>query len=102
MVTLLELHQISQEGGELFARFEAGMLYRSWAIVVEDAGTFNHANRLVLAKAILLNTSSVAKRYFKYFLSAEDIQINLASSTDAQIVTAITGFYDVMANVEAA
>ena len=55
MATLIELHSIAQASGELFARFEAGMLYKSWAIVEEDPGTANHANRMVLAKNILLN-----------------------------------------------
>ena len=100
MATLIELHSIAQASGELFARFEAGMLYKSWAIVEEDPGTANHANRMVLAKNILLNPSPTAKKYFRYFLSDPDIQTNLSESTDAQIVTAITGFFNVMANVE--
>jgi len=101
MSTLLELHHISQESGELFARFEAGMLYKSWAVIVEDVGTPNHANRLVLAKNTLLNTSPTAKQYFKYFLSDNTIQANLEESTDVEIMSAITNFYDAMANVEA-
>ena len=100
MATLLELHSIAQASGELFARFEAGMLYESWAIVVEDVGTANHVNRIELAKNILLSPSSTAKKYFRYFLSNPDIQTNLFESTDAQIVSAITGFFNVMANVE--
>ena len=100
LATLLELHEIAQTSGELFARFEAGMLYKSWAIIEEDPVTNNHANRMVLAKNILLSPSPTAKKYFRYFLSDPDVQTNLAVSTDAQIVTAITGFFDVMANVE--
>ena len=100
MSSLLDLHEIAQTSGELFARFEAGMLFKSWAIIMEDAGTANHANRMVLAKNILLNPSATAKKYFRYFLSDPDIQANLLASTDAQIVSAITGFFDVMANVE--
>ena len=101
MATLLELHQISQTSGELFARFEAGMLYKSWSIIIEDPGTENHANRLVLAKNILLNTSPTSKKYFRYFLSDSNIQTNLSASTDAQIMSAITAFFNAMANVEA-
>ena len=101
LATLLELHGISQASGELFARFEAGMLYKSWAIIVEDVGTTNHTNRMILAKNILLTPSPTAKKYFRYFLSDPDIQTNLFESTDAQIVSAITGFFNVMANVEA-
>lgn len=100
MATLLELHEIAQTSGELFARFEAGMLFKSWAIVVEDPGTANHANRIVLAKNILLNPSLTAKKYFRYFLSDSSVQTNLSGSTDAQIIAAITGFFNVMANVE--
>ncbi len=100
LATLLELHSIAQASGELFARFEAGMLFKSWAIIVEDVGTVNHANRIELAKNILLTPSPTAKKYFRYFLSDPDIQTNLFESTDAQIVSAITGFFNVMANVE--
>lgn len=102
MATLLELHSISQSSGELFARFEAGMLYKSWEIVGEDPGTTNHANRIELAKNTLLNLSPVAKQYFKYFLSDETIQTNIESSTDGEIMTAITNFYNTMANTEVA
>lgn len=101
MSTLLELHQISQESGELFARFEAGMLYKSWAVIAEDVATPNHANRLILAKNTLLNASPTAKQYFKYFLSDNTIQTNLGTSTDGEILSAITNFYNAMANVEA-
>lgn len=76
------------------------MLYKSWAIVVEDPGTANYTNRMILAKNILLSPSPTAKKYFRYFLSDPDIQINLSESTDAQIISAITGFFNVMANVE--
>ena len=100
MATLLELHEIAQTSGKLFARFEAGMLYNSWAIIEEDSGTANHVNRMVLAKNILLSPSPTAKKYFRYFLSDPDIQTNMFESTDAQIVSAITGFFNVMANVE--
>jgi len=100
LATLLELHSIAQASGELFARFEAGMLFKSWAIITEDVGTANHANRIELAKNILLSPSLTAKKYFRYFLSDPDIQTNLFGSTDAQIVSAITGFFNVMANAE--
>ena len=100
LATLLELHEIAQTSGELFARFEAGMLYKSWAIIVEDPGTTNHTNRMILAKNILLNPSPTAKKYFRYFLSDPDVQTNLDESTDVQIISAITGFFNVMSNVE--
>jgi len=104
MATLLELHQISQESGELFARFEAGMLYKSWAIIEEDVGTANHANRMVLAISTLMHTSDTAKKYYKYFLSNVVIQTHIGNATiptDAEIVSAITTFYNAMANTEA-
>jgi len=103
MATLLDLHQISQESGELFARFEAGMLYKSWQVIEEDAGTLNHANRMILAKNTLLNTSPIAKQYYKYFLSNTIIQThveNATTPTDGEIITAITDYYNTMANVE--
>jgi len=103
MATLLNLHQISQESGELFARFEAGMLYKSWQVVEEDPATTNHANRMVLAKNTLISTSPTAKQYYKYFLSNTVIQTHIQDETvpaDGEIMSAITDYYDTMANVE--
>lgn len=54
MATLTEIAQIYElESGPLFSRWRAACLLRASLILDEDAGTTNHANRLIWAGEVL-------------------------------------------------
>ena len=101
MATLLELHNLYQAQGELFARFEAAMVKAAWDVMNESPATDNHVNRINLAKSILLGPQIPAKKYYRLLLSNATIQTSMGDSTDNDIQFVVNSLFDMIANVEA-
>lgn len=107
MSTLKEIHEMCSGFPELWVKCNGALIKASWDVISEDAGTTNHANRLALAKKVLVKSSDISKKYYRVFLSNSVIQGNydsetkLNSSTDAEIQAVVDGFYNNIANAEA-
>lgn len=72
----------------------------AWAIRNEDAGTTNHANRIVWANGILASKQGMvdaATEMFLYFLSNATIQTNGDASTDNDIEFVVNSLVDTLA-----
>ena len=105
MATLQEIYAASQPNGELAGRIEAAFIKASWAVVYEDPGTTDHANRLALAKLMLQGPRPYVERYFRFVISDGTIQAGLSDTptiTDTSIENAVNGFWTTIENVEAA
>ena len=101
MATLLELHNLYQAQGALFARFEAAMVEAAWDVMNESPSTDNHVNRINLSKVILLGPQIPAKKYYRLLLSNATIQTLMEDSTDNDIQFVVNSLFDMIAYVEA-
>ena len=72
------------QSGLLKAKFIAAILKASYAIVNEDAGTANHANRLIWANAVLNGTvAAVEEKAFQHLRYAIASNATLQAAGDA-------------------
>jgi len=79
VATLSELHSLLSDDS-LQNKVRGAVLKMAIAVVFEDAGTANHANRLAYAKAALNDVNGAADDIVKYVIGAN------ASSTAAEIL----------------
>lgn len=93
MATYAELRKLFTEG-QLRNKIEAACIVTAEAILQEDAGVTNHANRLIWAKNNLPPSNSTRDQM---------LMVLLASNKDAE-VAAITGVTDavIQAKIDAA
>ena len=102
-LTLLEIRSIKDTNDILRGRFEGAMIKAAWAVITEDAGTENHANRLALAKKILLDPTDMIEKYYLFYLSNSSIQASLNDTTDSDIYYVVfTELFNTVANADAA
>ena len=101
MATLIEIRNLAIAHGDLQAKVEGAMIKAAWDVMNESAETSNHTNRIVLAKKILLDVSTLTKKYYCYFLSNATVQTNGQDTTDNDIIYVVNSFYDIIANAEA-
>ena len=105
MATLQEIYAVSQPHGELAGRIEAAFIKTAWAILYEDGATENHVNRLNMAKGVLAGPRPYVERYYRAILSNAALQAglgNTATISDEAVEAAVTGFWNIFANLEAA
>lgn len=101
-LTLSEIKSIKYQNDALRARFEGAMVKAAWSVITEDAGTTNHANRLALAKKILLDSVAMIEQYYLFYLSNATIQASLNAATDSDIYyVVLTEMFDTVANADA-
>ena len=107
MPTLKEIHEMCNGFPELWLKCDGALIKAAWTAISEDPGTTNHANRIALAKKVLVKSSDVSKKYYRVFLSDAVIQSNYDAetktnrSTDVEIQSVVDAFYNSIANVEA-
>jgi hypothetical protein len=71
------------------ARVIGGVIKAAFGVMVEAAGTANHANRLAWAMDVLANPQAEGGRMLVLALHDAALQANGNGATDAQIETAI-------------
>ena len=84
---------------ELRNRIQVACLVAAETVVKEDSGTPNHANRLLWAKGVFMNSRPTAEHIMPYLLAANrsaTVQ-GIIGATDAVIQTAVDGVVDVFA-----
>jgi hypothetical protein len=102
MATLVEIVSLWGSNNDLAQRFMGGCIKAAWDVMNEAPETANHANRLALARKILLNPEDINRKYYLYFLSNASIQTNGVASSDNDILFVVASFFDTIANTEAA
>ena len=80
----------SAQSGTLRAKFIAACLKAAYAILNEDAGTSNHANRLIWANAVLNGTiaevEAMASQHLRYGMASNaSLQASCEASTDNDV-----------------
>ena len=99
MATYIELRQLYGHG-DLLNRIEVACIVAAEKIRTEDAGTANHANRLVWAKSTFSNTRPVAERMLMALLAANRALTTqqLIAVADADLQTAVDGAVNIFAD----
>ena len=101
MATLEQIADLYAGGNLFFKRVVGACLSAAWDIVNEDAGTENHANRLIWAEDVLggvANAETRAKRIFGLVLSNATIQSSGDASTDNDIQFVVNSFINTVAD----
>lgn len=105
-LTLLQIRSIGATNDELRGKFEGALIKAAWIALSELANVENHANRLALAKKILLDQKTMIEKYFLFFLSNATIQAAIEAGTEPEAgdieYVVITEHYNTVANAEAA
>jgi len=104
MATLQDIYAQSQPNGELAGRVEGAFIKASWAVLTEDVGTTDHANRLALAKQVLIAPRAYVQKFYRLVISDATIQASLGNTSaldDSDIESAVNGLWTTMANAEA-
>lgn len=98
MATLQELYNLWHEGSDLRARVAAACAKASNDVLNEDAGTANHANRLVWARTTLMDIDAMATRMFWAVISNATIAAAGNAATDNDIQWVVNSWIDSFAN----
>lgn len=98
MATYQELYDLANDAS-LLNKVTTAVVMACEAIRTEAAGTTNHANRLLWAKAAMLNPTIYALPMLRAALAqnAALTKANIQSATDAALQTAITNVIDIFA-----
>ena len=100
MATYAELYDLRNNDIMLHAVIVA-VAVSADQIRLEDIGTFNHANRLVWAKAAFANPLAVGKEVMWAVLAANNALTvaQITSASDAELQTAVDAVVDILAGV---
>ena len=92
MATLLETSRLLNERGDLWNKVRGGVIKAASSVYAEDAGTTNHANRLLWAKDVLLTGNIDARALEMYRMAMTNDQIvgagNASLDTDVEWIIA--------------
>lgn len=105
MATYVEIRKLFNEG-ELRNKVEVACVVAAEAILVEDGGTANHANRLVWMKAVFTNPRATAEILLMVLLAAnKSLDVGDANTpgtilgvTDTQIQSQVNTAIDTFAD----
>jgi len=99
MATYIELRQLFGHG-DLLNKTEVACIVAAQTISEEDAGTDNHVNRLLWAKATFTSSRRAAEQMLMVLLAANKGLATSAiiSATDSTLQTAVDAAVDVFAN----
>ena len=105
MATLQEIYGIIQPQNPVMGRVMAALVKAAWAVLSEDAGTDNHANRLALAQKVIADPKTYEAKVWRLFLANATVQAaidDLSALTDNDILYVVqTEQYNTLANMEA-
>ena len=98
MATYTELHSLRSDSA-LRNRVMVACIISAEAVIVEDGGTANHANRLIWAASVFVSPMAEAKRMFMTVLAANSslTMAQIQAATDAQIQTNVDAHVDLFA-----
>lgn len=99
MATLSEIYTLLEDP-TLKEKVASACLIAAQAIIEEDAGTTNHANRLKWAKATFKNPVQAGDDLLKAVLAANNSAAlaSITSASDSTIQTAVNAAVDVFAD----
>ena len=99
MASYSELRQLFADG-DLKNKLDVACIIAAETIRTEDAGTTNHANRLLWAKAAFSSPRSVSEQMLMALLAAnKDVTVaSIQAATDAAIQTKVDAAVDVFAD----
>jgi len=97
MATLLEIWNLKSTSANLRNRCAAAVAKAAQDVLNEDAGTENHAARVVWAQDALVNAESAANRMMWGLLGNATIQSSGESSTDNDIQFVVNGLINTFA-----
>lgn len=101
MATLIEQYNIVFSDNSLKNRVTMACIVAAKNVFGEDAGTTNHANRLVWAKACFSEPQRIGSEMFRSAVQLMSDPSNIDSVTDTAIQNGVNGLVDQMANAEA-
>ena len=84
-MSLLQIAQAYHGEGTLLRRIEGACLHTAAYIRIEDAGTTNHANRLVWMAAVQADATAEARKMLARILENGDISGNPDGVADATV-----------------
>lgn len=98
MATYKELYDLASNS-ELKNRVTIACTLAAYAINGEDAGTANHANRLIWAARVFANPTAEAERMYPVILAANSAATvaQITGASDANILTAVQGVINLFA-----
>ena len=99
MATLLETSKLLNERGILWNKFRGGVIKSAASVYAEDAGTTNHANRLLWAQDVLLmgNIDNRALEMYRMAMTNATIVAAGDESTDNDVEYVIAVFLNTVA-----
>jgi len=99
MATYSELRQLFGNG-DLANKIEVAVIVAAEVIRSEDAGTANHANRLLWAKKAFANTYGIREEILKAVLAANKAATvaTITGATDAVLQTAVDSVINLFAD----
>lgn len=98
MATYVELYAL-QNDSTLRNRVRVACLIAAEAVMAEDAGTANHANRLLWAKSVFEYPAVEAERMLMAALAANNAATvaQITGATDAQLQTVVNNHVNLFA-----
>jgi len=99
MATYIELRQLFGQG-DLLNKIEVACVIAAEAVRTEDAGTTNHANRLIWAKRTFSSPRGVAEQMMMAILAANNALsvAQITGSSDSAIQTKVDAAVDLFAD----
>lgn len=99
MATYMELRQLFTSG-DLRNKVEVACIVAAETIRTEDAGTTNHANRLLWAKAAMNNTTGIRDAMLKALLATnkDSVVAAITGVSDSAMQTLVDDFVDLFAD----
>lgn len=99
MATYVELYGLAQTDSVLRQKVTVACIVAAEAIMAEDAGTANHANRLIWAQSVFANPTTEAIRMTFAALAANNAATvaQIQSATDAAIQTIVNSHINLFA-----
>lgn len=99
MATYEELYNLRTDSA-LKNRVTTACIIAAEAVMLEDGGTANHANRLLWARAVFANPENEAERMFMAILAANSglTKAAIQGATDSAIQTNVDDHIDLFAD----
>ena len=100
MATLLDIACMYEGENKLFKRTMGAVMKTAWAIIAEDEGTSNHANRLIWANAVCDSRDECVSRTHGIFgrvLSNATVQASGDGISDNDLEWVVAYFVDAVA-----